>query len=356
MANKNTIESECCCSICGTPLTAENSRENAYTCLECENKRFKLLEEANGTSIALFLMCGMVNLPLEPMIIPKNFAESGNDKWVRYCELLKEKEKLEKHGKERNFTDGVCDIREIFGSKMSYTDFSAYVEAQQELIAEQEGTEEQREQWGIRPLWQDLELTTELYNELDRRFEAKISRYKEITIDEVLTDTLKKLCRLELVQEYLISIGDVLSFDKIQKSIDSIQAAEQLRKKDEKPLENFKIDAQIKALEDAGLVEDGKFFDFDTTRKKLLKLTKSIKYNYPLDMVDQMIFGIKNNMMANANALMSTELSDDLVFEDTNNEFEETPDESYLEKSKFVGAVKVRPIESKTKKEKDSEV
>lgn len=344
MANGNALKTEYCCSICGTPLTDENSRENAYTCLDCENKRFKQLEEANGTSIALFLMCGMVNLPLEPMILPYKFAESeGDGKWERYCELLKEKGKLERHGKPRGFGDSVCDIREIFGSKMSYTDFSAYVEAQQELITEQEGTEEQREQWGTRPLWQNLDLTTDLYNELDRRFEAKISRYKGINIDEVLSDTLKKLCRLELVQEYLISIGDVTSFDKIQKSIDSIQAAEQLRKKDEKPIENFKIDAQIKALEDAGLVEEGKFFDFDTTRKKLLNLTKSTKYNYPLDMVDQMIFGIKNNMKANANALMSTELSPDLVFEDTNNEFEKEESKDYLEKSKFVGSVKVRP-------------
>lgn len=343
MANGNALKTEYCCSICGTPLTEENSRENAYTCWDCETKRFKQIEEANGTSIALFLMCGMVNLPLEPMILPYKFAEKEGNKWEVYCNLLKEKGKLEKNGKLRGFTNGVCDIREIFGSKMSYTDFSAYVEAQQELITEQEGTEEQREQWGTRPLWQNLDLTTDLYNELDRRFEAKISRYKGINIDEVLSDTLKKLCRLELVQEYLISIGDVTSFDKIQKSIDSIQAAEQLRKKDEKPIENFKIDAQIKALEDAGLVEEGKFFDFDTTRKKLLNLTKSTKYNYPLDMVDQMIFGIKNNMMANANALMSTELSPDLVFEDTNNEFEKEENTDYLEKSKFVGSVKVRP-------------
>lgn len=342
MAN-SALKTEYCCSICGKPLTDENSRENAYTCLDCENKRFKQLEEANGTSIALFLMCGMVNLPLEPLILPYKFAENKSNKWEVYCNLLKEKGKLEKNGKLRGFNNGVCDIREIFGSKMSYTDFSAYVEAQQELIAEQEGTEEQREQWGTRPLWQKLDLTTDLYNELDRRFDAKISRYKGITIDEVLSDTLKKLCRLELVQEYLISIGDVTSFDKIQKSIDSIQAAEQLRKKDEKPIENFKIDAQIKALEDAGLVEDGKFFDFDTTRKKLLNLTKSTKYNYPLDMVDQMIFGIKNNMMANANALMATELSPDLVFEDTNNEFEKKESEDYLEKTKFIGSVKVRP-------------
>lgn len=343
MANGNALKTEYCCSICGTPLTEENSRENAYICWDCETKRFKQIEEANGTSIALFLMCGMVNLPLEPMILPYKFAEKEGNKWEVYCNLLKEKGKLEKNGKLRGFTNGVCDIREIFGSKMSYTDFSAYVEAQQELITEQEGTEEQREQWGTRPLWQNLDLTTDLYNELDRRFEAKISRYKGINIDEVLSDTLKKLCRLELVQEYLISIGDVTSFDKIQKSIDSIQAAEQLRKKDEKPIENFKIDAQIKALEDAGLVEEGKFFDFDTTRKKLLNLTKSTKYNYPLDMVDQMIFGIKNNMMANANALMSTELSPDLVFEDTNNEFEKEENKDYLEKSKFVGSVKVRP-------------
>lgn len=344
MANNNALKTEYCCSICGKPLTEENSRENAYTCLDCEIKRFKQLEEANGTSIALFLMCGMVNLPLEPLILPYKFAEKEGNKWEIYYSLLKEKGKLEKHGKLRGFTDGVCDIREIFGSKMSYTDFSAYVEAQQELINEQEGTEEQREQWGTRPLWQKLDLTTDIYNELDRRFDAKISRYKGITIDEVLSDTLKKLCRLELVQEYLISIGDVTSFDKIQKSIDSIQAAEQLRKKDEKPIENFKIDAQIKALEDAGLVEDGKFFDFDTTRKKLLNLTKSTKYNYPLDMVDQMIFGIKNNMMANANALMATELSPDLVFEDINNEFEKKESEEYLEKTKFIGSVKVRPI------------
>jgi hypothetical protein len=211
------------------------------------------------------------------------------------------------------------------------------------MIASKEGTETQRQFWGERDLYQNVPMTTAIYNELDNRYDARMARLKGITIDDQLIDTQKKICKLLLAQDHVLSLGDVAAFDKLQKSIDSIQAAEQLRKKDEKPIEGFKFDSSIKALEDAGLVEHGKFLNFDDTRKVLLGIAKGTKYNYPLDMVDQMLFGISNNMRANAGVLMETELPEDLVFDDDNGEFLSKPSNEYEEKSKFIGSTNVRP-------------
>lgn len=352
MAKKN-YETEYRCSVCGKSLTEDNCRENGYICFSCESKRFKLLEEKNGTHIALFIMCGIANLPLEPMIIPEDFAEYEGDKWKKYYELLTENNKVEKRGKLKGFFDSVCDIREIFGAKLSYTDFSAYVSHEQEYIEQLEGTEDQRDKWETRPLWNNFPMTSEIYNELDRRYDAKVSRYKGMTIDEVLSDNLKKLCKLELTQDYLLSIGDIESFNKIQKSIDSIQASEQLRKKDERPKEELRIDALVLALENAGLMENGELLTYDELLVALRdKFIRNKKYNYSLDVADQVLLDIINSMRANADLMQVIELPEELELVDEYGEFEEKETDTEKEAKRYLGLTKVNFV--KTHKNSDN--
>ena len=342
-SNKKIDTTEYCCSICGTPLTEENSRENAFTCLDCESKRFKQLEEKNGTHIALFLMCGMTDLPLEPMIIPDKFVEEQDDKWKIYTDLLKEKGKLEKRGKLRGFIDGVSDLREIFGEELSQKDFANYVANEQEYIDQLEGTEEQRERWGELPLWEKVPLTSEYYDELDRRLDAKMERYKGFSIDDVLLDTFKKISKLELIEELLLSKGDVENFAKIQKSIDAIQASEQLRKKDEKPIEEMRLDAMVIALENAGLMENGELLPYDELVVALRdNFIKAKKYNYSLDVCDQVILDIQNSMRRNADLMQLIDLPEELEVVDEYGEFSAEETEQEKEAKKYAGLTKVQ--------------
>ena len=343
MANRNAVKTEYCCSICGMPLTEENSRENAYTCLECENKRFKQLEEANGTSIALFLMCGMVNLPLEPLLLPYKFAESEGNKWESYYNILKEKGKLEKHGKLRSFTDGVCDIREIFGSKMSYTDFSAYVETQQELINEQEGTEEQRERWGIEDGY-----TTEDYNALDRMLGNRLAGFKGQTITDQMEYTLEEVAKWSLVADKLRRKGDIKGAMDALKAIDTLLASECLRKKDEKPLENYRPDAWIEAFEKSGLMKDGDFLPLEELESQLIEVMKGKGYDQTLDAVYQLEMNIVNNARRNEDLPTIFELPAEMEIKDELGEFVKEESEEEKDAKNYANLTKVR-IEKKQK-------
>lgn len=346
MANSNALKTEYCCSICGKPLTDENSRENAYTCLDCENKRFKQLEEANGTSIALFLMCGMVNLPLEPLILPYKFAEKESNKWEVYCNLLKEKGKLEKNGKLRGFINGVCDIREIFGSKMSYTDFSAYVQAQQELIDEQEGTEEQRERWGIEDGY-----TTEDYNALDRMLGNRLAGFKGQTITDQMEYIMEEVAKWSLVADKLRRKGDIKGATDALKAIDTLLASECLRKKDEKPLENFRPDAWIDAFEKSGLMQDGDFLPLEELENKLIEVMKGKGYEQTLDAVYQLEMNIINNARRNEDLPTIFELPAEMQIQDELGEFALEESEEEKDAKNYAKLTKVR-VEKKPKGKK----
>lgn len=350
MAN-NTRQIEYCCSICGTPLTEENSRENAYTCLECESKRFKQLEEKNGTHIALFLMCGMVNLPLEPMIIPADFADFEGNKWQEYCNLLKDNNKLEKNGKIRGFLDGKSDIRQIFGREMNYTDFSGYVAHEQEKIDELEGTEEQREKWGTGKLWSKTEMTSHIYDELDRQYENRAASYKGQTITPQMEDTLIKVAKFNTVIDILMEEGDSKTILDIQKTVDNLLASEQMRKKDEKPIETFALDAWIVALEKSGLMKDGDFLTFEETENALIKILKGKGYEQTLDAIYQLEMNILNNARRNEDLPLLYELPENMQVKDHLGEFATKEGQEEKDAKAYAKLAKVR-VEKKEKASK----
>lgn len=334
------------CHSCGVELTPENSRfDNATHCVECESKSFIELERQNGTHLALYFNCLKFDVPLFPLLLPTNFNEQEN-KWEFYLELLEENEKVYSGEKLLTFEDGETILLRIFGKEFSEKDFARFVRSERERIERLVGTEKQREFWGERPLWQKLPMTNELYNELDRRYEAKKARYKGITLDEVLVDTLKKLCKLEAAQDYLQSIGDAASFDKVQKSINSINEAEQLRKKDEKPVEALRLDSLVLALEDAGLMESGDLLSYDELLDVMRDhFVKSKKYDYSLDVADQVLLDIINSMRANADEAAVIDLPKELELVDEYGEFEPEETESEKENKKYLGLTKVQFVD-----------
>ena len=283
----NKSKTEYICRKCGVEMTEDNCRsQECFYCVECESKAFEELEKANGTSLGLYLSCSRFDVPLYPLLITekdgslKEEFETAEDKWLAYLDILDREEKLFVNDRMATFTDGETRLLYIFGRKFDKETFANHVVFERERLEKQVGTNEQRERWGTRPLWQNLPMTNEIYNDLDRMFFARKSRYKGVTVDEQLEDTIKKWTTLSLVQDHLRSLGDAAGYDKVQKSIDSMLAAEQLRKKDEKPIEEMRVDSLVLALENAGLMENGELLTYDELVEALRdNFVKSKKYS-----------------------------------------------------------------------------
>lgn len=362
-----SVEKTIYCIFCGEKLTEDNSfialTESGATlpcicCLNCQAKDFQRFEQDSGSHLALYFNCLKYDLPCFPLLVPPNFGskeflsnEAPDGCWIWYITMLLEKEKLVRNGKFFTFSSGITNMLRIFGKDFTEKDFAKYVRFEQERLEKLEGTEAQREKWGTDDLWVDFNMTSEVYDELDRQYENRVSSYKGQSITPQMDDTLVKVCKWNLVINHLFKKGEIKAAKDVQTMVDSVLAAEQMRKKDEKPVEGYRIDAQIKALEDRGLLEDGKFLNLkDTIRTLRDSFVKSRKYDYSLDVADQMIFDFYNNMRANADLFMTGELPEELLAIDEYGEFQTEPSEEETERKKFADLLPIKPKECKTKK------
>lgn len=350
----------CRCRKCGVELIEDNCRspEMLY-CVDCESQTFEELEKQNGTCLAMYLSCARFDLPLYPMLLTdergklKKEIETADNKWFAYLELLEESGKMEINDRMATFQDGETYLLRIFGREMSEKTFGSFVINERKSLASKEGTQIQRETWGERPLYQNVPMTTEIYNELDKRYEARMARLKGISIDEQLVDTQRKLCKMLLAQDHLLSLGDVAAFEKLQKAIDSIQAAEQLRKKDEKPIEEMRLDSLVLALENAGLMEGGELLTFDELIDVLMeRFPKSKKYNYSIDVAQQVLLDIINSMRANADLMQLVDMPEEYRLVDEHGEFEPEETEQEKEAKRYLGLTKVQFEKEQTDKKK----
>jgi hypothetical protein len=123
---------------------------------------------------------------------------------------------------------------------------------------------------------------------------------------------------------------------------DDLMASEQMRKKDEKRVENFRFDACVIALEKAGLMENDGFKTIDGVKEAIADhFLTARKYNYTGDVLDQVIEDIYNNARINADMSPVEELPADLKPEDAFGEFAEEADETEKERMRYAGATKV---------------
>ena len=359
---KTTLNSKfvCTCRKCGAELTEDNCRgQEVFSCIDCESDDFEELERENGTSLALFLACSRFDVPLYPLLITdekgqlKEEISTAECKWIAYIELLEKEGKAFVNNRMATFKDGETYLLRIFGRGMSEKTFGKFVISERQRLSNKEGTEEQRIFWGERPLYQNVPMTTSIYNELDKRYESRMARLKGVSIDEQLIDTQKKLCKMLLAQDHLLSLGDVAAFDKLQKSIDSIQAAEQLRKKDEKPMEEMRIDALVVALENAGLMENGELLTYDELLDALIsRFPKSRKYNYSVDVADQVVLDIINSMRANADLMQVIDLPEEYEIVDEHGEFSPVETEQEKEAKRYLGLTNVQFVRKEPAKRK----
>lgn len=332
------------CAHCGAELSEDNCRTSAQNisgmstlCIDCEQARFDELEKMNGAWLALYFSCIAFDVPCLPLIPPYNF-ENCEDKWKTYINALLENGGYYRRGKPATFADGETNMRRIFGKDLTESDFLQYVKAQQAKLASLPGTEAQRKRWGV-----GANMTTEKYNELDRLYEVRADSYRGQTITPQMEVTLMRVAKWSMMVDELVAARNYRAAKDVQGLVDNVLASEQMRKKDEKPVENLQLDTLVVELEKHGLMKDGKFLTYEETAEALVKnFIKKPKYKYSLDAADQMIFAMYNTMRENADLFIVNELPESLQIEDEYGEFSQEETEDEKEARRYAGLAKLR--------------
>ena len=338
------------CICCGKEKAIDKfRRENniigySTQCIQCENKRLKRLQEANGSHLGLFYACLTFNVPLDPNAAQEIDFVNETNGWNKYLEKINQKDNEIETKKIKTFFDGISNIFAIFGKEMSEKDFSKYCMYEQSRLAKLQGTEEQREKWGTNPLY-----TNEVYNELDRQYENRVISYKGTTITPQMEDTLIKICKWNWQIDIYIKDNNIKAAKDLQTMVETALASESMRKKDEKPVEALRTDALVDALEKAGCMENGELLNYDELIVAMRdKFVKSKKYDYSLDVADQIILDNYNNLRMNSEMAIVSTLPEDMIPEDEYGEFEPQETEEEKQNKKFAG---IAPLISFNKNE-----
>ena len=345
----NTEETKYFCHACGTELTEENSREvpSSYSktgishlCLDCEQRRFNDYERIYGRALALFFSCMTFDVPCKPVVLDGTDFETTDEPWVLYVDMLLEKGQDRKGKEVLSFNEGVTNFLRLFGKDFTEKDFAAYLRNEREKAERLPGTPEQRERWGEEPLYRDIPMTSRIYDLLDRAYTVRVKTYAGQTLSDQQEVTLRNVARNDVIYSYAMSNGLIKLAKDIQKMSDEALASEQMRKKDEKPLEAYAIDAQINALERAGAVKDGKFLNLEGVQKAIWeRFIKHRKFGYSIDAGDQMLAAIYSVMRTNADLFIPTEMPQEFELEDMYGEFEEEEQDTERENKRFAGMV-----------------
>lgn len=351
------------CACCGKEFDENEFREvskdfsqSGYSpyCIQCESDYFNKLAEVEGRPLALFMVCGAYNAPLLPAYVDNETFMTTDTPWIYYISQLIENKQYYKRGKPQTFFKTETYLLKLLGREMTEKDFAKYIFHEKKRLDEEnrkkeeeeskkQGSVEQREKWGEMALYPELPMTDALYNELDRQYENKAVDFKGTTLTAVQKDTLVKVARLNVIYDYLISQGNIKDATATQKTVDMLLASEQMRKKDEKAVEAYRIDTQVVALEKAGFMENGKLLPMDNLIQAIMNnCVKKKKYDYTLDACDEMIERMWNTIRQNADLFIQTELPAELKVEDTWGEFADKKSEGEKENERFTGATKIR--------------
>ncbi len=345
MAKQKKEQIKFTCHCCGQELTPENSRPVSleysitgvsHLCINCEEAYFEKLASVEGKSLALFHTCAAFNVPCKPAVFKNADYEKNDRLWIYYLDKLEESGEDIQGDNVLTFFDGETDMRRLFGKNLTYSDFSKYLAADTKMA-----TLKQRQVWGTESIWGDMTMTADVYNALDREYEIRKSSFAGQTLTLQQENTLRIVARNMVISNYCMRQQQIKHAEALQKINDNLLASEQMRKKDEKPLEGYELMSQVVALERAGVMEDGQFLPVDKLQEVLFnRFIKGKKFDYTLDACDAMVEHIYKTMRKNSDAFIPSELPDDLQIEDMFQEFAQTENEQEKEAKKFIGYVK----------------
>lgn len=342
------------CWKCGQILSEDNCRPCAdsqsglsFMCISCESEMFNRLAKTEGRFVALFHICAALDIPVKPIVLDGIDFDSVDEPFMTYINALSESGQDIKRGKVLGFADGVASLSNLFGNDLSHKDFAERIRREKEKIAKQVGTEEQREKFGILPIYKGLAMSNELYDELDRLYSIRESAYKGQDLTSQQMATLIKVAKNDAIYDHLMRTGLAKLATDIQKSTSQLLADENMRPKDKKPVEELRLDALVLALEEAGLMENGDLLTYDELIEVMRdRFVKSKKYNQSLDVADQMILDVINSMRANADLPYIQDLPEEFAPVDEYGEFEPEETEREKENKRFLGITKVNIVKS----------
>ena len=343
-----TLNNEPKCAQCGAILTPKNALPApdgwcsnlgyTYFCLDCQQKYFDMLIGENfSPRRACFFCCAAFNVPFVESSSPTDKATNA---WISYLKTIAERgEDTLEDGTRARFIDGAT-------------------EAQGDGQLQQAGTALQRRVWGLGPT--DKPYTNREFDALDSYYNAYVGRLeKGGGPDEQQEYTLRLCARCMVEIDRAMEIGKPEVVQRYNKIIQDNLAAENLRKKDAKPLEDLRIDSIVDALEKKGYMVGGELLGYDELIEKLRGDVPH--YRYTRDAADQMLLAIVNTMRANEGYSEYTELPIGYRIVDTNGEFAETPNAKEVAAYNQLGLIregvgptmiKRKPARTKRKKTK----
>lgn len=227
---------------------------------------------------------------------------------------------------------------------------------QEELEAEAEGSdisdegveihtpEEQRRIWGNGPDKMPYEQSD--YDTLDNiYFQITSDLRRGGSLNSKQIYHFRNVAKWSLERDRCIAQGDVKNATAYVNMIDKTLAGESLRKKDEKPLENFRIDDLVLKFQKAGLMdENGRIYDLETCQNVIADIMMRRKYVYTKDCADQMLMMILNCIRANEGMSEYPELPPEFRMIDTG-EFAPEPNEEEKTAYREIGLSRMIPIQ-----------
>lgn len=257
-------------------------------------ERFMDLAGIIGGDMAIFCLCGALNLPV--------YTSEAVPTWEAYLAIL------EKRNRQESFIDGETDAATVMARGAS----------------EQERWEAE---WGIGD--PDHPYTAADYKALDGIFRTYAARLDAAGgMDAQQEDTLRYCSSMRLLRDKCIAKGDKDSIEraaKLDKMIQDGFSAENLRKKDAKPIENARVDGIIDQMQKRYGV------GAELTKAQFLEIfykwCHSKRYPETVDAAEHAMMAIITTMRANNDLPDIPELPEEAKMGDYAEEFASEPNE-----------------------------
>ena len=306
--------------------------------------------EKEGPHMALWYTCIAANVPFVIGDLPEDIKKSTEDGvWDAYVTKLIQEGDDKRGARDAEWLDGVTDIRWAFGKELTKKDFSAAINAEKERMDRLPGTKQQRKRWGAKGNGKPFDPHD--YNRMDELLDAYASDYQSTGLSERQEQTLIQFVKWMYLADKASEEGDSRTAQLYIKNADMIMASNAMRTKDEKPMDGFRFDACIAALEKAGFMRDGHFLNYEDTCRAIWKFVHpegNPRYGYSLDVADQVLLNWENNMRKNSGRPEVYELPPEMKTHDDYGEFldEETEEEKALKQQMDLSTVRFAKGES----------
>lgn len=316
-----------------------------------QQKRYEELAKETSESLAYFYCCIAFDVPFDRNAVP---AVNIEDKWIAYTDYLRIHNLDVVKGVRQGFLDGLTDITKIFGEGLKNGEFTKAIFNERSARDRKQGTVAQRKAWGMGD--EKSNYTSQDYDRLDELFKSYSSRLVSSGGYDTQQEYILRLCsRMSLDMEKMLASGQIDKAQKLNKMIQDNLASENLRKKDEKPIEDLRVDSLVDALEKSGLYKNGKILALPDLQKALLERMGALggkpshKYPYTFDAADQMILAIANTMRMNDGLTEMEELPDNMRFdENVAAEFAAVPNEEEKKVYEAEGYIRMQKPKKET--------